>query len=255
MMSLSDVERRILLNQYKILSALFPAEAEQYDRLAQILAEGYHDRWADAILGDMKEPLPREETDFVFDALVMFDWLQKSYYSLPRKERHGVDERRLRFPGFDAGQEGRLATYARFLVQRMERFAFLNAVAGMTSAAPMRMAYVRMLMALPKLEDRSLSAQEMRSILDAGARRPAPAPGSPLNRAARDAPASVGGSLPKAGRGPAPAQPATRGALALKSGAPAVLPHEVFEQTPELAAFEAALNATLAREAFPYFRE
>jgi hypothetical protein len=33
------------------------------------------------------------------------------------------------------------------------------------------------------------------------------------------------------------------------------MPREVFAPTPELAAFEAALNASLAREAYPYLRE
>lgn len=308
-MSLSDVERRILLNQYKILSALFPAEAEQYDRLAQILNEGYHDRWSDVVYGDMKEPLPKEETDFVFDVLVMYDWLQKSYFSLPKPERFDFDEKQLRFPGFDAGGEKRLGAYARFLAQRMERFTFLNAVPGMVCGSSMRAAYGRMLAAMPKLEEnRSLTAYEIRHILDALVKRPAlsaklnrsisptpapvpptPVPPTPVPSASiplSPPPAPVLGSMPALAAAPsayAPPQPvpsqhasppplstygapinsgqgrgaasATRGALALKPAPAPALPHEVFAHTPELAAFEAALNASLAREAFQYFRE
>lgn len=255
--SLSEVERRILLNQYKILAALFPAEAEYYDGLAQILGEGYHDRWEDAVLGDMKEPLPEEDTDFVYEVLVMYDWMQKSFYSLSMADRETVDEKRLRFPGFDTVLEKRLGVYARFLIKRVERFTFLSAAPGMNNNTPLRTAYARMLAAAPKLEERNLSAVEIRYILDAATKRPAQAP--KLSRSVNSGPVATAPAQAAAGSGtyhvanrPA-AGVTTRGSLALKP-AP-VLPQEVFAPTPELAAFEAALNASLAREAFPYLRE
>jgi uncharacterized protein YfbU (UPF0304 family) len=242
-MSLSDVDRRILLNQYKILSALYPGDAAHYDRLAEILAEGYYDEWSDIVLVDLKKPLPREDTDFVLSILTLYDWMQRSYYSLSLYERRGIDDKILRFPGFDANAEARLATYARFLVQRMERFTFLNTALGMTAEAPRCAIYARMLAAAPVPEERGLTAQELRAIFDAAAWRPAPAPAPAprMNRTVAPPPSVNGG---------------TRGALARRPREPEpVLPTEVFAQTPELAAFEAALNASLAREAFPYLRE
>jgi uncharacterized protein YfbU (UPF0304 family) len=296
-MSLSDVERRILLNQYKILSALFPAEAEQYDRMAQMLSEGYHDRWADVVSGDMKEPLPKAETDFVFDVLVMYDWLQKSFFTLSKPERLEFDEKQLRFPGFDAGAEKRLGVYAKFLLQRMEQFTFLNAAPGMVCSVSMRAIYARMLAALPRVEDRCLSVQEIRRVLNAATKRPAPAakvnraitpPGAllsaaPMTAAPASAAPHMSAAPPHMSAAPMPAAPmpaapmyaastsaygaplnggpgrgaagGARGPLALKPSAPPAMPREVFAPTPELAAFEAALNASLAREAYPYLRE
>lgn len=231
-MRLSDVERRVLLNQYKILSALYPQEADHYDHLSQILVEGYHERWMEAVLGGLKKPLSNEDADFVFDVLVMYDWMQRSYYSTPKRDRQHVNEMRLRFPGFDPESEGRMVDYVRFLIQRLERFTFLNAAVSADGGGPMRPAYARMLAVLPRREDRILTFAEIRALLDAGEGRPAV---SVRERPARPAAPAVD-SAP-----PADAQP--------------VLPREVFAPTPELAAFEAALNASLARQAFASHRE
>lgn len=231
-MSLSDVERRVLVNQYKILSALYPHEADHYDHLSRILVEGYHERWTEAIVGGLKKPLSNEDTDFVFDVLVMYDWMQKSYYSIPKRDRQYINEKRLRFPGFDSESESRLVDYARFLIQRLERFTFLNAAVSAAGKGPTRAAYARMLAVLPAREDRALTLDEIATLLDAGEGRPASsAPARPLR------------------------PPVVAAEVVPASDVPSALPQEVFTSTPELAAFEAALNASLARQTFAPCRE
>jgi uncharacterized protein YfbU (UPF0304 family) len=164
-LNLSDVERRILINQSRILAALYPLETTEFERTIEILSEGYHEDWPDIVFKGLKVPLLKEEMNFVYQVLDMYDWLQKSYYSLTLEEKLQLKEQVLVFPGFDAEREEQHLSYARFLLENFDRFSFTEVVKPLNAARPMREVYQEMLNELPASSGEALSASQLKAVV------------------------------------------------------------------------------------------
>jgi uncharacterized protein YfbU (UPF0304 family) len=162
---LTDVERRILINQARILAALYPLEAQKFERAVDLLSEGFHEAYEELILDNLKRPLIKEEMNFIYQVLEMYDWLQKSFYALSFEDKVHLPESKLVFPGFCPRNEGRELAYARFLMGNLDRFAFLEIVNPLAAAHPMRDTYHSMLKRLPQQEGEILSAVQLRLVL------------------------------------------------------------------------------------------
>ena len=170
MLNLTDVERRILINQSRILAALYPLKAAEFERTIEILSEGYHEAWEEAVLGGLKAPYLKEEMNFIYHVLEMYDWLQKSYYALSFEEKVHFQEKALVFPGFAPKAEARQLAYARFLMGNLDRFAFMEVVSPFAAPHPMRDTYAAMLQRLPKHGGEVLTASQLKAVLaDIGA--------------------------------------------------------------------------------------
>jgi uncharacterized protein YfbU (UPF0304 family) len=167
---LTDVERRILINQSRILAALYPLKAAEFERTIEILSEGYHEAWEETILGGLKTPFLKEEMNFIYHVLEMYDWLQKSYYALSFEDKVYFQEQSLVFPAFDPKTEARQLAYARFLMGNLDRFAFMEVVNPFAAPHPMRDTYEAMLKRLPKHAGEVLTTGQLRAVLaDLGA--------------------------------------------------------------------------------------
>jgi uncharacterized protein YfbU (UPF0304 family) len=164
-LNLTEVERRILINQSRILAALYPLETTEFERTAEILSEGYHEDWPDTVLKGLKVPLLKEEMNFVYQVLDMYDWLQKSYYSLTFEEKLQLKERALVFPGFHAESESQHLAYARFLLENLDRFSFTEVVKPLNSPRPMREVYQEMLNELPTSGGDMLSGPQLKAVV------------------------------------------------------------------------------------------
>lgn len=174
MLNLTDVERRILINQSRILAALYPLKAAEFERTIEILSEGYHEAWEEVVLSGLKEPYLKEEMNFIYQVLEMYDWLQKSYYALSFEDKVQFQEKALVFPGFDPKTEGRQVAYARFLMGNLDRFAFMEVVNPFAASRPMREAYAAMLKRMPRHSGEVLTAAQLKEILaDMGRDAPA----------------------------------------------------------------------------------
>ncbi len=157
----------ILINQYEILAALRPQELAVFNRYAEIVQEGYYEMWADEAIGSLSNPLPYEELDYVGRVMEMFDWIQISYDRLSAAEKATIEEIDVRFPGFDGNHETSYMAYARFLTEKMNRFASLRLMDGMNSHFPTRDRYEAMLSVLPRrhwADKPYLSAAEIRTL-------------------------------------------------------------------------------------------
>lgn len=165
MLNLTDVERRILINQSRILAALYPLEASKFERTILVLSEGYHEAWEEIILAGLRLPFEKEEMNYVYRVLEMFDWLQKSYYALSLDDKSQIKESALVFPGFCPRNEGPQLAYARFLMGNLERFAFLEIVNDLTTPRPMRGTYERMLKRTSRFQSDTLSATQLRAVI------------------------------------------------------------------------------------------
>lgn len=112
-MNLDLKDRLILANQYRILAALYPDDAEYYKRNEEIVENGYeiaYDWLSESISsGGMSEAACRE----VMNILDMFRKLGYAYEELPDKS--GIDAREVRFSGFDGNNESAQLLFHEFL--------------------------------------------------------------------------------------------------------------------------------------------
>lgn len=167
-LQLTDVQRRILINQYEILAALRPKEAAYFDRCAEIIRRGYYEFWPDYVTGDLDDPMAQKELIYVMDVLEMYDRLQVSFDRLPESEKTKVAANEVLFSGFDGGSERAYMAYARFLREKMERFTTVRLDHELDSHFPTRDKYEAMLKVLPRLDgDGTLTATQIRAVLDA----------------------------------------------------------------------------------------
>jgi hypothetical protein len=166
-MKLSRTERWMLANQYHIMAALNPDKAAVYRGYAEALERGYAnfiDRLAARIVRDDTN---HEESDEVDAVLAMYDALQRAFRTMD--DTFGVDQERLRFPGYDRASEGDRLGYAQFVISREVRYPGLATQTSLDTHAPMVRQYRRMLKAW---KDRGgadlLDRQDVLAILAAG---------------------------------------------------------------------------------------
>ena len=113
---LTNAERLILANQYKILSHL--EEDESYGRLADELLEGHEWLYSQS-LDNVSEVMPAQDAEHVITILGIFGDLRDSYAQLTDKS--GIDPHDVTFLGFDGNNESDLRSFARAL-RKADRF-------------------------------------------------------------------------------------------------------------------------------------
>ena len=165
MLNLTDVERRILINQARILAALYPLEALEFERAVRILSEGYQEGWQDIVLKGLKAPYLKEDMNFVFQVLEMYDGLQKSYYALNFEEKLRLKEQTLIFPGFCPKTEKPFVAYATFLLENLDRFAYVEVTKPLHAPRPMRDVYEEMLRGLPNFGGSAMTASQLKAVI------------------------------------------------------------------------------------------
>lgn len=165
MLNLTDVERRILINQSRILAALYPLEASDFERTIKILSEGYQEGWQEAVLKGLKSPLLKEEMNFVYQVLEMYDWLQKSFYGLALDDKLELKEQTLVFPGFCPEKEMDCVAYATFLLEHFDRFSYVEVTRPLHAPRPMRGFYEEMLKGLPSFCGDFLTAAQLKAVI------------------------------------------------------------------------------------------
>lgn len=158
--SLSAIERRRLAMQHEVLALLTEDneedggwESKYHRRMVEVLNAGYTAEYYKTF--QMIEPeMTDRECDLVHDILEMFTQVERSVVELTHEERASLGEHfdyALKFRGFDFNdsQEGRLASYARYLIEddrweaMAERFDAKHECGN--SHAPMLASYQRML--------------------------------------------------------------------------------------------------------------
>lgn len=189
--TLTMVERRILASQHETMAKLHADDEHEtgyHQRMVEVLNEGYTAEYADVFIPIRPELSPRQCT-FVHDVLDMFWKLKISLDRLAEEERAALGkqaEQILAFRGFDFNDslEGRLAAYARHLIES-DRWAeladrFDDKHERGNSHMPMLATYRRMLDAFgpvweARIEDNSLphderyilSTDDLRKVMDA----------------------------------------------------------------------------------------
>jgi len=122
-MEMTNAQRLILSNQYKMMTMLDPDNAERYRRLQTIIERGYglQMRELDREFGELTEEVCRS----IINIMEMHHALQVSWTNL--KDKQDLDERRLTFLGFDAATEARYLGFVRFMVHVEGRYPHFDA--------------------------------------------------------------------------------------------------------------------------------
>ncbi|MDZ4797684.1 MAG: YfbU family protein [Bryobacteraceae bacterium] len=116
--TLTPAERLQLVNQYRILEALYPDEAEHYAEHREIVAEGITIRYGE-LFGELSDEIDVIEGKYVCEVLDMYKMLLGSFLAL--EDKQGLTEKDVRFRGFDGHSEsGRLALARHF--EKLERW-------------------------------------------------------------------------------------------------------------------------------------
>ena len=164
-MEMTNAERLILSNQYKMMTMLDPDNAERYRRLQTIIERGFglQMRELDRDFSELSEQTCRT----VIEIMEMYHALQVSYGNM--EDKHGVDARRVQFLGFDAATEARSLSYVRFMVNTEGRYTHFDCgTHGFNSQTPMWDKYLRMLKIWQSCPRQyHLSAVEISQILNA----------------------------------------------------------------------------------------
>jgi hypothetical protein len=144
-LNLTLMDRIFLANQYRILAALYPDEAEFYETARTAMERGYANEYGE-VIGYFSEEMTANESRMVIDIVDMYRHLKESYDSLPDKT--GISADKVRFPGFDGNDEteSHYATYVRYMVERDNKWSELKGHNGdFNSHAPMTPTYRGML--------------------------------------------------------------------------------------------------------------
>lgn len=139
-LELTDSERLILANQYRILAHL--EEESSYQDLSDQLLDGHSWLYGDALDRQLSAPLSEEDQKYVVDVLAIYDALHFSYRDL--EDKSGIDPHKVEFPGFDGNNECHLMHFAHAL-RKDNRFVELIPEHGKNSHCPTSARYERLL--------------------------------------------------------------------------------------------------------------
>lgn len=166
-MQFTKKERLNLINQYKILSKLYPEDLEHYDELREILEDGYEIFYSQ-VSEWVSQDMPKKEGKFVLDVLDLYRAIED--YKRISKDQKVIDNYYSYFRGFDGNNEGKHMQFARFLIHKQNKFSeqkdYLRKNDNLNSHTPMISTYEKMLSKwIDKGRPWNLNAQDIDDIL------------------------------------------------------------------------------------------
>lgn len=164
---LSPNDRLALANQYRILAALYPLEADSYQKCYSIVVDGYEIDYP-ILFQNIDEVGVSEETSrFVMDVLDMYRSLHDSVKRIG--DSVSSEKNKTAFMGFDGNNESEMLGYARFLIDSGRWTDVVSSgVHVVNSHMPMKGLYSRMLDRWNRCHDKFvLTPVEIQEILDA----------------------------------------------------------------------------------------
>jgi uncharacterized protein len=164
-MELTIKDRLMLANQYLILEKLYPNEAGHYANLRECLIMGYVLHYPDCIQGMNHEELSEDDCLEVRHILSMYEALKfgsKNFHDII-----GIDQRHIKFMGFDGNEEAKLMNYTNHIIEERGTFKELkNDNPGFNSHCPMLEIYREILKEWRKsTQPFNLSAAEIERIV------------------------------------------------------------------------------------------
>lgn len=169
-LKLGKLDRIFLINQLRILEALYPEEASDLSVQREALERGYEMvyPWDYQFIYDGDDTMSVEESQEVWDTMDMFDGIQRSMSDGEEAPAHAMTK----FAGYDGNTETKFMSFARFTVERLERFEYvpMEKPGYWNSHRPVREIYQRMLEVwreLPHDQRFSMNSEQLTNVLNA----------------------------------------------------------------------------------------
>jgi uncharacterized protein YfbU (UPF0304 family) len=164
-------ERLSLVNQFRMLAALYPGDSDRYLNHVEALESGYELQYPRIIEG-FSDGLDDEECGEVLDVLDMYADLRYAFGRLG-SDKSRFEESEIHFPGFDGNHETAQMAYAHYFTIDLDRFNSLHPGIekhGLNSHWPMLPRYRKMIPVWRERRNPSqpLSAEDIRAVLAAG---------------------------------------------------------------------------------------
>ncbi|WP_411749393.1 YfbU family protein [Serratia marcescens] len=118
--SLSKKEKIVLINQYRILSKLFPEESSHYSELISILQNGYSifysqlEQWID-------DDMPMDKSKLVLNILDLYRIIEDT--KRRTKDSTLIKHHYSYFQGFDGNNESECLSFSHFLIKKQGKFS------------------------------------------------------------------------------------------------------------------------------------
>jgi len=162
------VERLTLINQFRILEALYPNEAASYALRQEVLREGYEILYGPEAFGGIENPMSPRDCGEVWDTMDMFCAIGLSLPQGSPLESHHHS----RFSGHDGNNEPEFMAFAKFTFERLNRFQNMpkRGTNPWNSGSAMREVYGRMLAEWRKVPEADLfdmNEDQLRGVMDA----------------------------------------------------------------------------------------
>lgn len=141
-MKLTRVERWILSNQFQILKALHPDQADDWESATEVVRSGYELEFESLAAYVYEDGLSEADCRQVVHIMSMFCALKNCYNQL--QDKSGIDQHKLAFEGFSGNEETLHMAYARWLYAN-RRFTDLKTSDDFNSHFPSLGGYRRML--------------------------------------------------------------------------------------------------------------
>lgn len=173
MEKLSKIERLMLSNQYRILEALHPDDADYYKNTRTALEEGFELHYNEIFQGFAENELTTDECREVLDILDMYRAITFSSNKLNAEDINEIDSFYLKFEGFDLNDEyeGKRVIYARYFINDLDRFQELkygNSYADCNSHDERMPKYRAMLKVWSSFSDKyNLNKDQIKELLNA----------------------------------------------------------------------------------------
>lgn len=167
-LKLTEAERWILINQYRLLAAADPSDAKHCEDAITVLENGYEQYYGEfAGITPDHEIMSARIQDEVVEVLSMHSAMLMSFRNL--QEKADITQRSIEFAGFDGNEEIELYAFVGwFLNWGHGRFTELGKQNDYNSHTPMMETYRRMLEVWSRLGRRQqLSLEEIKQIIDA----------------------------------------------------------------------------------------
>ena len=154
--SLTRLQRLFLSNQYRILEALYPDQADDYAVRREAIELGYellYD-WDVEYIYDGEDILTKEESLEVWNTFDMFDALRRSADNLGKLDWL-LEQPNSSFMGYDGNHETKFMAFSEFTIERLQRFRYIALPANnyFNSHRPMRPMYRDMLARWHEISD------------------------------------------------------------------------------------------------------
>lgn len=164
---MTQVERQILVNQYRILAILDKDNAEAHELDAEILRDG-HAGLYDNVFSSLSNFTTVEAGEETHQILNMYRGIDHSLGKLKGEVKKSLNLEALKFGGFDANDSGGHYTFARLLIERMRLYSEHDALYLNSHSSTSLPKYRGMLALYKSFPDKlHMTAEQLQQLIDA----------------------------------------------------------------------------------------